>query len=81
MLRTDHCIPITDLLKPMPFAHFQVPACGGQIEDAPNRFLQAHRVVKVERHFLEGGRVPPGCWHLLKFVVTSHDGVDPHRLF
>ena len=39
----------------MPFAHFQVPASGGPIEENLNQFLTRHRVLKIEKQFLAEG--------------------------
>lgn len=44
----------------MPFAHFQVPAPGGPIEEALNHFLAGHQVLKIDRQFL--GEGTSGFW-------------------
>lgn len=40
----------------MPYRHFQVPCSGGETEEAFNRFLSQHRVLKVEKEFVPAGQ-------------------------
>jgi superfamily II DNA helicase RecQ len=44
----------------MAYAHFQVPAAGGEQENRLNRFIAAHLVLKVERSFVATG--PESFW-------------------
>ncbi|MDF1815825.1 MAG: hypothetical protein P1V20_26740, partial [Verrucomicrobiales bacterium] len=44
----------------MPFAHFQVPAPGGPIQEALIHFLSCHQVLKIDRQFLSEGT--SGFW-------------------
>jgi superfamily II DNA helicase RecQ len=39
----------------MPYRHFQIPCSGGEIEAAMTQFLNQHRVLKVEKQFVEAG--------------------------
>ena len=44
----------------MPYAHFQIPAHGGDVEEQLNRFLAGHRLIKVEKQFVAAGI--DSCW-------------------
>ena len=35
----------------MPFAHFQVPASGGEIENRLNEFLGQHSILKIDKQY------------------------------
>lgn len=39
----------------MPYAHFLVPASGGELEARLNDFLRGHRVLQVEKQFVATG--------------------------
>ena len=39
----------------MPYRHFQIPCSGGETEAAMTQFLNQHRVLKVEKQFVEAG--------------------------
>ncbi|MEX2578732.1 MAG: HRDC domain-containing protein [Verrucomicrobiales bacterium] len=39
----------------MPYAHFSIPAHGGEPEERLNRFLSGHRIIRVERQFVAAG--------------------------
>ena len=39
----------------MPYRHFQIPCSGGECEAEMTQFLTRHRVLKVEKRFVEAG--------------------------
>ncbi len=48
----------------MPHAHFQIPVQGGDEEDRFNQFLQRHRVIKLEKQFVDAGLDSFWAYHL-----------------
>lgn len=57
----------------MKYAHFHVPTWGGDQETRLNEFLQSHRVIQVEKHFVVSGEAPG--WAYLVHYEEGSPGV------
>ncbi|MBU6303701.1 MAG: HRDC domain-containing protein [Verrucomicrobia bacterium] len=58
----------------MKYAHFHVPAWGGNQETRLNEFLRSHRVIQVERHFVVTGDAP-GWAYLVYYEEVNPNAV------